>query len=495
LARSRDTILADQLSGTQSGLKDGRAGSVVFRPTTLLALLVIGLFSFAALIVLSGFADDLRRDPPGQATPRSVSAVGYKAIVDLLTDLDYDVRETRGDRPRWQQRSRLVLYTPASRSAPLMEVRKKAEDNEISLIVLPKWSVSPMIAQPGETSRRGWVRKTTYQRYYTRSFDALIADLPPIRRQTGTSFKAEATFDALPADSTAQGDTINVDGLQYFVTQPDLPTELADTALTRALEDILAQNSPPETEEGTEETSPGAEEVENKVTAIPVLSIDSKAVLIRLDGTNTFVLSEPDLLNTAGLETRSGANVAVNLINEVISQAEAESWTVDIDFAVHGLTAGRNVVKLMLTPPFLAATLCLLAAGGLVAWQGFNRFGDPETSRPDYAQGPVSLARTAAEFMKVAGRAHRTGASYAALIRRQVAATLGYRARDRERLDALLDGRERRQNITPGYHDLAQALETATPEDYAARARALDGWRRAMISETPKDRPTQEDTT
>jgi len=131
----------------------------------------------------------------------------------------------------------------------------------------------------------------------------------------------------------------------------------------------------------------------------------------------------------------------------------------------------------MVTPPFLAATLCLLAAGILVAWQGFNRFGDPARVKPDYAQGPVSLARTAAEFMGVANRAHSTGAEYAELIRRQVAAHLGYKDRAMTHIDTLLDAREKRLKIQPPYEDLKTAISNADPLSYGQYAQALTTWR------------------
>jgi len=134
----------------------------------------------------------------------------------------------------------------------------------------------------------------------------------------------------------------------------------------------------------------------------------------------------------------------------------------------------------MVTPPFLAATLCLLAAGALVAWQGFNRFGDPARLRPDYAQGPVSLARTAAEFMNIANRAHRTGEDYANLVRRQVAAHLGYKDRATSHVDTLLDAREKRLEIQPSFEELKHAISNADQQSYKHYAQALTIWRDAM---------------
>ena len=162
--------------------------------------------------------------------------------------------------------------------------------------------------------------------------------------------------------------------------------------------------------------------------------------------------------------------------------------TVDFDVSLHGIESNRNIIKLMVTPPFLAATLCLLAAGGLVGWQGFNRFGDPARMRPDYAQGPVSLARTAAEFMGVANRAHKTGENYARLIRRQVTAELGYKTRTSVDIDILLDAREKRLNIQPVFADLERSIAGADSLSYGQYAQALTTWREAMTqSDFPQE--------
>ena len=122
----------------------------------------------------------------------------------------------------------------------------------------------------------------------------------------------------------------------------------------------------------------------------------------------------------------------------------------------------------------------MLVAGGLVAWQGFNRFGDPERLRPDYAQGPVSLAETAAEFMEIAGRAHGTGQAYAQLIRRQVTDVLGFGARTTEHTNTLLNAREKRLQLQPSYTELERAISTADPQSYTQYAHALTQWRDAM---------------
>jgi len=56
---ARERHLAQSLSGRKNG--DGRLGlsNVLFKPLTLISLILIGCFAFGALIVLGGFAEDL----------------------------------------------------------------------------------------------------------------------------------------------------------------------------------------------------------------------------------------------------------------------------------------------------------------------------------------------------------------------------------------------------------------------------------------------------
>lgn len=488
----REKHLSKSLSGRQSGKRGMGASNVLFRPVTLISLILIGLFAFGALIVLSGFAKDLRKAPPGQATPRSVSAVGYQALTDYLDGLYYDVEETRGKRDYYDRDSRLVIYTP---SRPYSRLERAMEDagDEISLIVLPKWSVGQMIPKEGEEGRKDWARKTSETGLtYAGSYEFLLDALPAIRREAKPSVNTTVEFvedieRALPRKLAP-----DFESLQFF----DLRTEWTDYQKElREKQRLEAEEqrrkraeakgetyTPKEEKQSRDETA--KKELETESEPLPdhevLMRIDLNPVLIRLEDTQTYILSEPDLLNTMAFQTQSGAQLAGAVIDEVIRHAEIEWGSVDFDVSLHGIESNRNIIKLMVTPPFLAATLCLLAAGGLVAWQGFNRFGDPQRLRPDYAQGPVSLAETAAEFMEIANRSHGTGAAYAELIRRQVTDSLGFGARSTEHTETLLDAREKRLKLQPAYAELKQAITTADPQSYPQYARALTQWREAM---------------
>ena len=55
-----------------------------FSRAVVLALIVVGALSFAAFVVLSAYAPDLRSGSDGRGHALSRSAVGYAALVALL---------------------------------------------------------------------------------------------------------------------------------------------------------------------------------------------------------------------------------------------------------------------------------------------------------------------------------------------------------------------------------------------------------------------------
>jgi len=516
---ARERHLSQSLSGRQRS--SGRPGlsNVLFRPTTLMALVLIGVFAFGSLIVLGGFAKDLRKLPPGQATPRSVSAVGYQALTDYLSELGYNVSESRGKREYYERSGELVIYTP---SRPDYRGRKQFKDidDEYSLIVLPKWTVVPYRPQPGEVVQNGWARKTSEKSLiYTGSFQNFIEDLPVVKQSDEPTINAAVSFEIPTKRNLPRNLQPDFKSLQYFDLDVRWEDEVAD--LREIAEQLAEARRRKRAEEQSKEYKPRKkkdekdEAKENKTTTdgdepkeepepepepLPVhdvlLKIDGKAVLIRLENTQTYVLSEPDLLNTMAFNTQSNAHLAGAIIDEVTWNANIDATTVDFDVTLHGIEANQNIIKLMVTPPFLAASLCLLAAGGLIAWQGFNRFGDPARIRPDYAQGPVSLAKTAAEFMEIANRAHKTGADYAALTKRHVASTLGFTNHSAEHIDKLLDAREKRLEITPTFAELKTAITDAQPQAYSHYAQELARWRSAMtLTDVVPSPDTQQETT
>jgi hypothetical protein len=94
-------------------------------------------------------------------------------------------------------------------------------------------------------------------------------------------------------------------------------------------------------------------------------------VLVMREEPRTYVLADPDLLNTQGLKTLNGAKTAVALLDLI----RARDTPVIFDLTQHGFTRPRSLLRLALEPPLLGATLVLLALAILAGIQAAVRFG------------------------------------------------------------------------------------------------------------------------
>src|SRR5262245_54696153 len=93
-----------------SGKASTRQGA--FSLQVMLGLVVVGFVSFAALIVLSAFADDLRRPEESGEHAQSKSAVGFAGMVQLLQQNGHTVRMARGPISQGSQSDELAVMTP-----------------------------------------------------------------------------------------------------------------------------------------------------------------------------------------------------------------------------------------------------------------------------------------------------------------------------------------------------------------------------------------------
>ena len=431
------------VKNTLSGRKTSPVISVLFKPTTILALVLIGIFSFAALLALSGYADDLRKDVSGKATASSRSAIGYAGYVQLLKDMDYEV--TMAANPataprKWKKRPlRIYTLVSAYQSRKLKDISKQ----EAKLIILPKWRAWPKPSKPGwvEKLRTEQLLDATRLSTQLEKADISVTFTQAASNEDNTEYKlrfAQFNSGSETGNYNYNIHTINssIEQLQSF----DLSSE-ADTP------DVI-------------------------------LRADDRPILVRLKNTKTYILSEPDILNTHGIATRSRARLAVNILDVIADYEKLKPGAVDIDLSIHGLGGGRNIIKLMTQPPFLAATLCLLAAGGIIAWQAFSRFGDAARREPDFAQGPVSLAKSAAEFMSISNRVEHMGPDYAQLTRQQVVRDMGLIGQSQDSITRMIEAREKQREISPSFAELT----TQNTTNLTDHARAMIRWKEEMMS-------------
>lgn len=431
MAPSSQIKKASRIKNTLEG-REKRSGLVaLMTPKMIIALVLIGIFSFTALVTLSGYAGDLREKNNGQAHALSRSAIGFGGLTRLLGDLGYDVRMARTENITYDDSTALRIYTM---SRPFQA--DGLDDLDLyapTLVIMPKWITVPV------KGSAGWVQEGWH--------DQNVWDMENHQRDL-KELTGDVTFTLIETDDKS-------------VTYSAIST-VGDKAVLKNIDIENLQWLKGE-------------------NLLEIIRVKEGPILVKIENTKTYILSDPDFMNTMGLSTKSRAQFALDMIDAVIIDAEADSKRVDFDLTFHGFGGKTNVIKVLTQPPFLAATLCLLAAGGLIAWQAFSRFGDPLQVRRDYALGKFSLADNAARFIRIAGREPNMAGDYANLVRKQVIKDLDLGGRRPKDIEMILSRREKTLTLPNTFTDLQNRANVTTNNLALMQlAEDLDIWKTRM---------------
>ncbi|WP_026942218.1 hypothetical protein [Hellea balneolensis] len=424
-----------RIKNTLEGREKGTGLAALMTPKMIFSLVIIGIFSFAALVTLSGYAGDLREKNNGQAHALSRSAIGFGGLTRLLGDMDYDIRMARTENVQYADSSALRVFTMSRpfQADGLDELELYAP----TLIIMPKWITAPVKGSAGWV-QKGWGEQHVWDdNNHERDLKELAGEIDFTIIETddkSVTYTARSTV----GDKAILRD-IEIENLQWLKGE-----KLLD-----------------------------------------IIRVEEGPVLVKIQDTTTYILSDPDFLNTMGIASKSRARFAVDIIEAVISDAEADPNRVDFDLTFHGFGGKTNVIKVLTQPPFLAATLCLLAAGGLIAWQAFSRFGDPLEVRRDYALGKFSLADNAARFIRIAGREPNMASDYVKLIRKQVIKELDLNGRRVQDIDTILARKETMLSLPNTYTDLQNRAGVTTDNlGLMQLAEDLNHWKNIMTRTT-----------
>ncbi len=354
------------LEGRKSTGATGTTGAAkaIFNPRTLLLLIVLGVFSFGAYFTLSGFSGDLKSGNNGGAHALSKSAVGYGGLLHLLKQNDEHVVLSRSYVLRGNKRSQVRVISLTS-GWFANDIDELVLDTP-TLIILPKWRTRK------HPSQRGWVQKLN-----TPNSDTV--KLKPIETLLETVVgKIELNR------SEAQSEKLTIVPSAWLGTDEDINFYNFAQVQTINGDDLK-----------------------------PVIVSDKGTILALEPDLGIYILSDPDFLNTHGLANPDRAEFAHSVMQILKYEFNAGGFVFDL--SLHGFVRSQNLIKLALTPPFLAATLCLLVMGLLILWQALVRFGDPIIPGRNIALGKLSLILNAAGFIKLAGREYKMAPAYADL--------------------------------------------------------------------------------
>jgi len=394
-----------------------RPGTIgAFSTRVMVALVIVGIFSFSAFITLSTFAPELRRGDNGQAHALSRSAAGFAGAIELMRALGDEVEISR--KPPKSPWLNFVILTPTSKVTreELGRLRGYA-----TLIILPKWVTAPTQDHPG------WV-----QRIAPLPESAAIeplTELAPHAKLVRQKAKQRITIDVNAVPHTSG----QIDQLQSLTGG-----ELRPMVQTTTGEIILAQV--------------GSEK-------------------------DLFILSDPDFLNTQGVADINTAAAGLAIVDSIHTDSP-----IVFDVTLNGLETARNLLRVMLTPPLVGATLALFAAAALLAWRVVMQSGPRVRAGRAIALGKKALAENSAALIRLAGREHTMGWRYAVLNATTAAEQIGAPRTEASETFAMLDRVGATQGLPQSYSALAtEAVNARTPAEVTAAARELYAWTEEML--------------
>jgi hypothetical protein len=403
---------------SEVALGPGGSDEGAFQPRTMLLIVALGVVCFVLMVVLEAFAPDLRPGRNGGSHALSTAATGFNGIVRLAEATGRPVRIGRSDFLLSDTKG-LAVLTPQAGTVDMGRPLALRGDRP-TLVVMPKWETL------GDPSRPGWV---------------LVRGLKPL-------WDPEQTLAPQWSLKVARRRGSEGDGLRAAPRNG----ALAEVAIPAPR--LLQTVSGP------------------KLAAV-LTDAAGRIVLGRLEGTGTYVLSDPDLLANNGISDLRRADGALRLLDSLNG---GSGLPILFDVTVNGLGRSPSPLKLAFVPPFLAATLCLGAALLLLGIRAATRFGRPTPPVRALAFGKAALVDNSAALLAKGRREGRLGGRYADMVRERAASLFGAPPRlGGAPLDAYLDriGRGRR------FSELASAAgEARQPSDMLAAAQALNDWQR-----------------
>ena len=190
---------------------------------------------------------------------------------------------------------------------------------------------------------------------------------------------------------------------------------------------------------------------------------------------------EPDLFDNYGMGRRENAALAAMLIDAALGESPRR---VTFDLTFNGLGRTANLLTLAFTPPYLAATLCLLLAALAAGWRAFLRFGPARAQGRAIAFGKRALVSASAGLIRRTRRLHLVTRPYADRARERIAAALGLpRQPSPEATEQAIDKvLARRPTPSEPFSEFAERLRAAhRPAAILHAAQALHALERTIL--------------
>ncbi|MXP15599.1 DUF4350 domain-containing protein [Altererythrobacter confluentis] len=414
-----------------------------FNPKTVLALVLAGACAFfAALYFTATGQTGSTNDGGGHAAASGIN--GYAALAAMLEAGGHDVTLSRS--PGAMDDYALLVLTPPldMDAAELQEAVENRRYQGPTIIVLPKWQAAPIPPQWQVKKAPGWV--VLGSAMTPRWSEALTEDL-----NFAIALQSLAKVKSTQPRPDWQG--MGLSG--------QLPDRSQSMSVFASQIVTLVRNSADETIVGYVDDDGYYPTLAEAAGFDPGAYEDRDA-----DRWGVIVVAEPDLMNNYGMADRDRALLASRIITLAM---QGKDLPIVFDLTQSGLGGAKNLLTLAFTPPFLAATICMMLAMLVIGWRAFHRFGPPVAESRAIAFGKRQLVANSASLMQRTGRLHLLSAPYALMMQHRVADALGLRHPDLAEIDAAL---ARRLGDEPQFSQLIAQLRDARTQIQVLRAAA-----------------------
>lgn len=421
------------------------AGGNPFSTRAVLALVLFGAVVFLALLWMIGAGMTGGSTNDGGAHAGGKGLNGYAALAGYLERRGYAVRRSRSE-ATLDDPGLLVLTPPQNaKGEELEKIVAKRRYAGPTLVVTPKWVAGPA-PQNAKGSKAGWVQLAGTA---SPSWPGFLDDVAvAIRPMEGGRWSAHDLNGRLPdAKFVQSGKGARLVPLATGGDGRMLAGYIQDDGYYPGLAAMA----------GAGEGSGEDEDI------FPLV-----------------LIFEPDLLDNYGLAQREGAIFADRLVTAMGADRQAG---IAFDLTLNGHARTANLLTLAFTPPFLAATLCLLLAALVAGWRGFLRFGPPRAAGRAIAFGKRALVSNAAGLIRRSRRLHLISAPYAMRARDRLVHALALtRHADAETTEAAIDRALAAHRDSQAFSATAARLRAArSPHDILTAAQDLHALERTLI--------------
>jgi hypothetical protein len=307
----------------------------IFSGRTLAWLMGVGIASFAGMMLLLAFGDDLLPTRSVQPSTYSKSAIGHQAWVRLLQNTGRQVLISRNDSvAKADEGGMLVLAEPYAGSDERQPIDELLRADRL-LVVLPKYTANASLLNSN------WAE--TVNRIHVGFITDLLRDVT----KTGMVLQLDKAPPWIAND---------------FGPAPDLPRPQV----------ILGSGLKP------------------LITSKTGILLGEVSVV----GRKVWVLSDPDLISNHGLARGANAQLVLTIVDKL-----RDGGPVVFDETIHGYYLDPNLLKALLQFPLVFVTTAAISAILILLWAATGRFGAPARTEPPLRMGKSTLVAAGADML------------------------------------------------------------------------------------------------